>query len=55
MLALFLSCCNSTKKQENSLDSEIDTFEYVHLIPDSLRTMEQKELLLLYICILFHM
>ena len=47
MLALFLSCCNSTKKQEKSLDSERDTFEYVHLIPDSLRTMEQKELLLL--------
>ncbi len=39
------SCSNST--QEESKFQLEEGYEYVHLIPDSLRTLEQQELLLL--------
>ena len=46
VLAFLLSCCcNNTKVVDKGLEE--DTFEYVYLIPDSLRTVEQKELFLL--------
>ena len=42
---LLSGCCNKTRVVDKCLEK--DTFEYVHLIPDSLRTVEQKELFLL--------
>lgn len=47
VLALFLSCCCNIKETKVDKSLEKDTFEYVHLIPDSLRTVEQEELFLL--------
>ena len=46
-LVFLLSCCCNIKETKVDKCFEKDTFEYVHLIPDSLRTVEQNELFLL--------
>lgn len=47
VLVFLLSCCCNIKKTNVRNSVEKDTFEYVHLIPDSLRTIEQKKMFLL--------
>lgn len=47
VLVFLLSCCCNIKETKVDKSLEKDTFEYVHLIPDSLRTVEQKKLFLL--------